>query len=102
MTPERLAEIEARAEAATPGEWHVCTCSLKGACPHDKGVRMSFCTEGLPDKAPYPNDADFIAHARQDIPDLIAEVRRLREEKEKLRRIADRYYGLCEEMGLEN
>lgn len=87
MTPEQLAEIEARAEAATPGEWHVCTCSLKGACPHDKGVRMSFCTEGLPDKAPYPNDADFIAHARTDIPDLIAEVKQQQSDVRQLREI---------------
>lgn len=52
MTPERLAEIKARAEAATSGPW-------------DDG-----CSHAV--------NGEFIAHARQDIPDLVAEVERLR------------------------
>lgn len=78
MTDLRLDEIETRCNAATPGPWGVCTCSLNGPCSNEKGVRVSFCTDGLPDRADYPLDAEFIAHARQDIPSLIAEVRRLR------------------------
>lgn len=82
MTPERLAEIEARAEAATPGEW---VQSTYAGGQVDRQVMIS----GVPKMqtmAAIGNASDnrwadiaFIAHSRQDIPDLIAEVKRLRE-----------------------
>lgn len=76
MTDEELSEIDARAEAATPGPWvpdyesgHVypgkergcIVCTLDDPCVRN--------TEN--------NDLAFIAHAREDVPALVTEVRRL-------------------------
>ena len=75
MSNERLAEIKARVEAATPGPWFVNMTKVwawKGAL---RGVddRKMFLTEAS------PANAYFIANARTAIPELIAEVERLRE-----------------------
>jgi hypothetical protein len=71
ITAERLAEIEARANAATPGPWW----------PEHRGV-MAEGVEIVDDCAVagwdvYPENQAFIAAARIDVPDLVAEVRRL-------------------------
>lgn len=68
-------EIEARANQASPGPWrtgrsvhrtvYVCASS-------DGGFG---CLAGLMDR---PCDGRFVAHAREDVPALVAEVRRLR------------------------
>ncbi len=96
MTPSRLAEIKARCEAATEGPW------LVGHRLYDDGAVMCRCDAGpcTPDadgkikgnlfNANYSignreNDNSFVAHARQDLPDCIAEIERLR--------------GLIEEVG---
>jgi hypothetical protein len=72
MTDAELAEIEARANAARPGPWKV------GG--YDDTVESESYTGPdhpvLADMVP-PLDAEFIAHARSDVPALIAEVRRL-------------------------
>jgi hypothetical protein len=77
----RLAAIEARASAATPGPWTVCA--------YDKGETISeigpVSSEKYTPDAWQPHyestrlcvkqaDAEFIAHARQDVPYLLAEV----------------------------
>lgn len=66
LTPERLDEIEARCEAATPGPWR--NRDLLGVLgrPEDGVQICGGCTN---------DNRDFIAHARQDIPALIAAVR---------------------------
>jgi hypothetical protein len=83
LTADQLAEIQARAEAATPGPWNVendyCDCSEYG-CSHPPfpvafGPFTSF--ENTTDRHHY--DADFAAHARTDVPALIAEVARLKQ-----------------------
>jgi hypothetical protein len=58
MDEKRLNEIKARAEAATPGPW---VDWLDNPC--DESWARS-----------WPQDAEFIGHARQDVPDLVAEV----------------------------
>lgn len=58
MTEAELAEIEARANAATPGPWKI------------GGLRRL--QMGLMEQ-----DADFVTAARTDVPALVAEVRRL-------------------------
>lgn len=73
MTPD-LSAIRARAEAATPGPW-------KNQLPGRSYVvragnkriaeMMTFTSEER------DNDATFIAHARADIPALLAEIERL-------------------------
>ena len=78
MTDKMLEEIKAREQAATPGPW-VSVFGLKGFTIYDmreekgKIIAKLFNTKG---KYKQP-DADFIAHARADIPALISEVERL-------------------------
>lgn len=66
MTQQRLAEIEARCEAATPGPWKPKRDFLSWDC-----------------------NAAFIAHARQDIPALLAEVERLGADRDAWKRRAE-------------
>lgn len=78
MTDERLAEIEARANAATPGPWRY---TLYFVMSPSQGLIADI----GPGSASVNSDAAFIAHARTDVPALLAEVRRLREEIVSLR-----------------
>lgn len=64
MDPKYLAEIKARERAATPGPWKV---GISAMITDGNGHALFF-GEGA--KA----NAEFIAHARADIPALIAEV----------------------------
>ena len=88
MTEEELAQIEARANAASPGPW---TSFVEGR-DHQSGddfIRISELDAeddmyvsrhgNAGSRPPSTADQDFIAHARQDVPALIAEIRRLRE-----------------------
>ena len=77
MTPERLAEIRARAEAATEGPWG------RHPAPKGRGQRVTnkdgatlFVNE-RPGQMRARVDATFIAAARTDVPELVAEVERL-------------------------
>jgi hypothetical protein len=79
MSDAELAEIEARASAATTGLWR----SWIEGRDHFGGD--SVITTGGDDIYLYPPgrimspfDQDFIAAARQDVPRLVAEIRRLR------------------------
>ena len=81
MTTEHLAEIEARANAATQGpwEWHPymgsgATLAKPNHPFHELNILKT--TDDWPPIAP---DADFIAAARTDVPALLAEVRRLQD-----------------------
>lgn len=70
LTDDELAAIAARAEAATPGPWQVvprCTerdWDIEG--PEEAYYRGQFARR---------TDAEFIAHARADIPALLAHIR---------------------------
>ena len=80
MTDEEIREIERRCNEATPAPWQsfiegrdhlggsdfIRTGGLDDACPD---IYLTQATHA---------DQDFIAHARQDIPALIAEIRRLK------------------------
>lgn len=75
MTPDRLAEIKARVEAASPGPWRPgmpCDsfCSCHGPTCHnvwaEGGADITSPCAGLSRE-----DAAFIAGARQDVPDLL-------------------------------
>lgn len=85
-----LDAIAARAFAASPGEWATNDDNDgEGPAPH-----WTVSNEVWAGSNAYPEDAsafhtdewlskadaDFIAHAREDVPALVAEVRRLREE----------------------
>lgn len=116
-----LEAIEARERKATKGPWESISSSLDGTrqcmvlvpVKNEDGLRyaVASATDELKPTAGFysafdeqsPGEAhanmDFIAHAREDIPALIAEVRRLRE---ALREIAcfDDHPELDELMGL--
>lgn len=101
MTPADLNAIRERAEKATPGPWRACgearngcvcglvwTVKLDTVAAHvetdaDGGTGLIDCAgrwEGRKDVPPtdFRADAIFVAHAREDVPALLAEVERLR------------------------
>ncbi|MFJ2000295.1 hypothetical protein [Streptomyces chartreusis] len=104
-TPLDLDAIEARANAAEDG-W---TVLISEADPHRFEIHGDGPTHvavfgGNPDDAfasyPVRENAVFAAHAREDVPALLAEVRRLRDElagqrPDILREVAD----ICDEAG---
>jgi len=82
---QRLAEIEAREQAATPGPWHVdhFTDGHKGYYVGNKAVCVCYYQEDDPGEIDTLHDTimadfQFVSAARQDIPWLVAEVKRLR------------------------
>ncbi len=81
MTDEELEEIRSRSNAATQGPW----VSFIEGRDHTSGssfiMRGSGSARGedLELLGATVSDIDFIAHARQDVPTLLAEVARLRE-----------------------
>lgn len=78
MDEQRLAEIEARANAATPGPWRTEAAGIDSYIVSDTDLIFGGeHHEGYID--PEDPNAVFTAHAREDIPALVAEVRRLRE-----------------------
>lgn len=70
MTDEQLAAIEQRVQAASPGPWTANVYSLEV-----NGPEMTIYDEGGHEQG----DQQFIAHAREDVPALLAEVRLMRE-----------------------
>lgn len=99
ITDEELNAMEARANVATAGPWEVEVGRVRaGDTPRVFGVETAYDDpEGVPefptririietDSGHYPprrDDAEFIAHARTDVPKLTEEVRRLRAENEQ-------------------
>jgi hypothetical protein len=78
-----LTAIRKRAESATEGPWEW---DESSNCIDAPGFEV--CIDAM------NHDAEFIAHARQDVPALIAEVERLRESLEEIADIDDWDYGL--------
>ena len=79
MTDEELHEIETRCESATGGPWR----SFVEGRDHDNGSDfIQTAGDDIELTGGTVADQDFIANARQDVPKLLAEVRRLRREAE--------------------
>jgi hypothetical protein len=70
---DKLDEIEARCAEATPGPWEQDGCDVLANIGSDDDPDVVLVADCLHDDA----DARFIAHARDDIAWLVAEVRRL-------------------------
>ena len=95
MTPEELDAIEVRAAKATEGPWNthlvddtcvvsadrtkVCTTCDSSQTERDDGYNIEY--ERM------EKDAAFIAHARQDVPALIAALREAQAENARLKAI---------------
>jgi hypothetical protein len=85
MTAPDLDAIEERANAATPGPWHVDDEDYAEAIYAADDVTTVIAGGRWGGEARVfetTEDARFIAHARTDVPALVAEVRRLRTELE--------------------
>lgn len=81
-----LDAIRARAEAATPGPWKLWGMTVMtdraGTGNVDDADDIAFTTD--PDRGTRTFNASFIAHAREDVPALLAEVEALRTERDGL------------------
>lgn len=80
MMTQQLDAIEARAKEATAGPWHTewsAESALNGVWCIDGRV----CSAARGSRA---EDSEFVAHAREDVPALVAEVRRLRAALERI------------------
>ena len=75
MTPERLDQIQRRADKAHPGPWVYE--QMEGRIENEDGDRRELWWDHF-------HDDIFIANARTDVPDLVAEVRRLQAENAEL------------------
>lgn len=82
MTDEELARLEALAQAATPGPWKSCgasegqcSCCVVWSIPADYPVLRAVNEDDGPGRW---QDSAFAAAARDAVPALVAEVRRLR------------------------
>lgn len=96
-----LQAIRARSEAATPGPWEWRVCGNDSV--YIRAETLDGVIELEDDYSGYPecgehlimemlgHDADFIAHARTDIPAMLAEVGRLQAENERLDQINQVY-----------
>ena len=84
LTDEALAAINARAEAATPGPWRAPKRERLEPVVFFASGDAADVIQGVAGNSPgkhiglSPEDAEFIAHSREDVPALVAEVRRLR------------------------
>ena len=86
---DRLDEIEARADAATPGawEWHPYMGSGATLAKPNHPFHELNILKTTDDWPPVAADAEFIAAARTDVPALLAEVRRLQAAVERVREL---------------
>lgn len=90
LTEQQLADIRARADAATPGPWCTDAWEIYQGTEYQPGLSMwigETCrgtTSPEQDRA----DATFVAHAREDVPALLAEIQRLTDRVAELERPA--------------
>ncbi len=110
-----LAEIKAREKAATPGPWHYCGanevnengCDCGLVWGPDGNATVAETNTGVRDKEWKWNrevviaNGLFIAHAREDIPVLIAEVERKSKEALSFHAQATEYYEETERLKAE-
>lgn len=77
-----LDAIEARANAATAGPWCTDDWEIFQGTEYEPGISLWIgeTCRGTSDLEQDRADATFVAHARTDVPALVAEVRRLRAE----------------------
>jgi hypothetical protein len=102
ISDKELLAIQRRVEAATPGEWQVANDgvrkrgnSIRTAWNHPQlhgphpVVTLAVGIKSAKDPSAYmavsmsPEDAEFIAHARTDVPKLLAEINRLKAKLEE-------------------
>jgi hypothetical protein len=98
LSPERLAEIRAKTEAATPGPWKLWAmevmADLDGTSNVDTAVGVAQTFGGThPGRT---NDAEFIAMARTAIPELLQALEMARaEERERCAKAIEDFRLFC-------
>jgi len=115
MDKQKLDEIRARCEAATPGPWHYVSqhkeINEKLMDTDENGAVVGELPNGIAEIYPInrQSNAEFIAHARQDIPDLLSALenahRRLEGEMyllEKSNALQLLWYNRALELGWKN
>ena len=109
MTPEELKEIEERCNKATPGPWYFHPGDSYCAFPSIMTRNKHFLVFDIADDAPteFPGrdeDADFVAHARDSIPSLLAYIKELESQIPRWIPVKERLpeesgYYLCWDIG---
>lgn len=77
MTPERIKAIKARCEAATEGPWTSCEEGGAQIIGNEDMIVVETSNPQMLGCCVKPFNIDFIAHARKDLPDCLAEIERL-------------------------
>ncbi|WP_108990410.1 hypothetical protein [Streptomyces coelicoflavus] len=82
LTSQQLADITARAEAATPGPWCTDAWEIYQGTEYQPGLSqwIGETCRGTTSPEQDRADAAFVAAARTDVPALLAEVRRLQDD----------------------
>lgn len=85
LTEQQLTDIETRANAATPGPWEL----YEGYGPHFYAYLRGSHLQGIGtlnfgDGEAADADREFVTHAREDVPALLAEIRRLKGQRKYL------------------
>ncbi len=97
MAPEEFDAIEALAKAATPGPWTAVRDGVR--CRDARMPGQSFRLLTLSSFEMSQSDLAFVAAARTDVPELVAEVRRLKANAvENHRALLARILALAEEV----
>jgi hypothetical protein len=80
LTHLELADIKARAAGATEGPWIHRVSGFIATAADPRRIVAVTCKEALDavDPLPFARNAEFLAAARDDVPQLVAEVERLR------------------------
>ena len=80
LTDEKLEDIKQRYKRTTPGPWKS---FIEGRDCESGSSFIRTAKEDIYLSGATTEDQDFIANARQDIPDLIAEIERLKFKEKK-------------------
>lgn len=80
LTEQQLADIAARTQAATNGPWCTDSWEIYQGTEYEPGISQWIGETCRGTSSPEQDraDAEFVAHARTDVPALLDEVRRLR------------------------
>ena len=93
----KLDDIQARADKASTGPWAVDHEDYDGASVYmNDGIgwgRAYVCTDLQQGEDEGANDAEFIAHAREDVPKLVAALRAAEEVAARLDMMSGHTYG---------
>lgn len=97
LSEAELVEIEARAKAAHEGPWELRSETPSGLIWSVRCRKKSDGTPGNLILSGHRPICEFVQHSREDVPRLIAEVRRLRAERDEARALAGHFFALLHE-----